>query len=379
MKKLMFFLLMSGAINAQMVDENPLSPALEIYIHTSMSGTGSVPWYNTAFSATYNSENYQISNIYLSDSIFIPRNCSTNSYGYDYNYIASGNDWTHLDAGIYKIMIKYENGGVWFTPYFYFDYRDEDWNKGLPGYPSPDIILEFTDTNNDTFVMYPLNNPNNKSYIKSGALVTHWDIHDNTPPNQLDYVAEDSFILNIIWHVSGHPYLYWNQTTPQGTSYFVYRNIGGGRFNWNLISGPSNFLFFIDSEITQSGNDGRNIYYYIKTLQNKISNIESIFGEYAPFDKRKKISVKKIDGNSELKIVPNPFNSSARIICPFLSNEPLTINVWDITGKLVKAISKNEVLTDHTNLRISGLGSGIYYCQIIIDKQTYWKKFSVVR
>lgn len=317
--------------------ELPVSSPLEIYIITI---SNQIPmnyyWYNESQSVNYHAENWSIMSDCHYDSILVPNNQSGDVYGYEFVGAKpyDSTKWNRLRAGVYKFTVDQQLADDSY-PHFYFDYRDQDFNKNLPGYGLPDIEIIFNHDTPGYFQLCPRSNPSNIKTVQQGTLITHWDVHGNTPPLQSGYEACSAFNLGIQSHYTGHPYLFWNQTTPQGTQYIVYRKIAGMDYRYYAITSPMQQLFYIDEEI-DSDQSGTTVSYYIRTTDGKSSNTCSTYGFHIVSDKYPSKNVVSLDLSFSANLFPNPFNSSLRINLHSPTKQITDIMIYDLQGRTVK-------------------------------------------
>lgn len=83
------------------------------------------------------------------------------------------------------------------------------------------------------------------------------------------------------------------------------------------------------------------------------------------------VGINEIASQTSFNIYPNPANTTINIDLSELKNSTSTINMYDITGKIVKTISTTEktLSIDRGDLR-----SGIYFVQVIVDDKVLTKK-----
>jgi len=323
-------------LSAQAIEE-PKSSPLEMYIITLCN---QIPmnyyWYNESQSINYHAENWSIVSDCYYDSILVPNNQSRYDYGYEFVGALpfDTTKWNRLRAGVYKITIDQKLADDSY-PYFFFDYRDQNFNDNLPGYGSSDINIIFNHESPGNFQLCPRSNPSNIKTVPQGTLITHWDVHGNTPPLQSGYEASSTFNLCIQSHYTGHPYLFWNQTTPQGTQYRVYRKITGTDYRFYQITSPMQQLFYIDEEI-DSDLSGTTVSYYIRTTEGKSSNTCSTQGLQIVNDKHPIKKVISLDLDQSANLFPNPFNSTIRINLCSPMRQITDIMIYDLQGRTVK-------------------------------------------
>ncbi len=72
----------------------------------------------------------------------------------------------------------------------------------------------------------------------------------------------------------------------------------------------------------------------------------------------------------EVQLAPNPTNGNLNVTFSSLSWTPITIKVYDISGRIVKQLSPIKVLGQHSiNIDLEDVQSGIY--QLVIDNGTF--------
>ncbi|RKY60304.1 MAG: hypothetical protein DRP96_05860 [Candidatus Neomarinimicrobiota bacterium] len=338
----------------------------ELYIIT-VNGSGEDIWYHEIQSIVYESRDYEsiprycITHEYDSGTLIVPGNQDNNKYGYDWDGVTDPQGvYEFIGHGFYKIQV----GNSEDAPYFYFDFRDAD--LSVPGTSTPDIWIYYNYDYQNKFVLYRNSDSTNyHEVVYSGEAVSFWDVHNKTCAYQEPFEATDDFVLKIFWNHDGRPYLIWNQTTPQGTRYEVYRKIG--RFGlWVKISGPEPFLYYIDREFSKGGTDIA--YYYVKTIDNKMSNLVSTRGEYIPAAKGQIFDIKSLDpAKADLFFGPNPFNNDISIRINSPASAVNEIAIYDMLGKCVYVQQLPERTADYAfcwdakDLSGRPLRSGVYF------------------
>jgi hypothetical protein len=90
-------------------------------------------------------------------------------------------------------------------------------------------------------------------------------------------------------------------------------------------------------------------------------------------------STNELKNTLNLNIYPNPTNTNSVISFNSICNEELTINLFDISGKFIKNVSKtNYQIGENTiELSASDLSKGIYIIKFEQNNQTYTSKWIV--
>lgn len=79
---------------------------------------------------------------------------------------------------------------------------------------------------------------------------------------------------------------------------------------------------------------------------------------------------------------PNPFNPSTKINFYIASDTRVSLNIYDVTGKLVNTLINNKLLkADYytCDFNASTLASGIYFYRLVTEKFTETKKMVVLK
>lgn len=82
----------------------------------------------------------------------------------------------------------------------------------------------------------------------------------------------------------------------------------------------------------------------------------------------------------EIKVFPNPSDGRFQLTIEYQGPEKVTAKVYDITGKLVKDISKDLVKENtafSANVNLDSPKSGIYFIRVTVGTQVLTKKFIV--
>ena len=71
------------------------------------------------------------------------------------------------------------------------------------------------------------------------------------------------------------------------------------------------------------------------------------------------------DGNS-VSAYPNPFSTSTILEFNLLSTNSVSINIVDVTGRIVKLIHKSnfQIGKNQITIDLSDVTSGIYFCEV---------------
>lgn len=82
-----------------------------------------------------------------------------------------------------------------------------------------------------------------------------------------------------------------------------------------------------------------------------------------------------------LNVSPTPFKSFASIEFMVPQKENATLGIYDLSGRCVKKIISNAVVTGKQRFKLSGkeIGSGVYFVRLVTDKRTMTKKIMLVR
>lgn len=98
-------------------------------------------------------------------------------------------------------------------------------------------------------------------------------------------------------------------------------------------------------------------------------------------DNSRPLGLTKQHANSEIKVFPNPAHNHITISYASLSENTVSISLYDYTGKLVKTFdneqvqkNNNEVTIDVSNLKLSG---GIYFIKTNANNKTHTQKIVI--
>jgi hypothetical protein len=80
---------------------------------------------------------------------------------------------------------------------------------------------------------------------------------------------------------------------------------------------------------------------------------------------------------SVVKVYPNPTSGNATIALQLDALSTVDIRLFDITGKLVKVVAKNQVLSGNQNISVSNLKNGMYLVKTVIDGTVRTEKLIV--
>lgn len=69
---------------------------------------------------------------------------------------------------------------------------------------------------------------------------------------------------------------------------------------------------------------------------------------------------------------PNPFNDELKINCSDLKNEIVNLRIYNSIGELIK--NKNIKVGKQLSINTTSLNSGVYFIELISDKEIYSAK-----
>jgi hypothetical protein len=78
-----------------------------------------------------------------------------------------------------------------------------------------------------------------------------------------------------------------------------------------------------------------------------------------------------------VNIYPNPTSGNATIAFELDGLSKVDVSLFDITGKLVQVVAKDQVFSGNQNLSVSNLENGIYIVRTIIDGNVNTEKLIV--
>ena len=79
---------------------------------------------------------------------------------------------------------------------------------------------------------------------------------------------------------------------------------------------------------------------------------------------------------AQLQTIPNPFSSQFKVRFNLVQPSAVSINIYDAKGSLVKKVQNGTMSQGLQQLNIDGSNwtNGIYYCEVIINKQRMIRK-----
>lgn len=80
-----------------------------------------------------------------------------------------------------------------------------------------------------------------------------------------------------------------------------------------------------------------------------------------------------------LRIEPNPTNAIANISYYTAGNEPVTLKIYDASGKLVETLINNRQIAGYQTAFWKSKKAGVYFCQLNIKDKTITRKVVVLR
>ena len=93
-------------------------------------------------------------------------------------------------------------------------------------------------------------------------------------------------------------------------------------------------------------------------------------------NKSEKIMKEDVEAELQLKVNPNPFSNYVTIQFNLPATKKISINLYDTKGSLVKKVYEGEKPAGLQRLSIDGanIANGIYFCEILINKQRILRK-----
>jgi len=143
-------------------------------------------------------------------------------------------------------------------------------------------------------------------------------------------------------------------------SKYIYECLGGttSMIGWSIIILPAGYGGFVRCFF----NPETGFYYYVD--------------EFKPPLCDKITSVNEIETNISFRIFPNPGNGIFKI--EGLKLKPLSVEVYDVTGKQVYIVNSPEVLIDFTiNIDFTSFDSGIYFVIIKTENRVNYSKLLI--
>ncbi len=106
--------------------------------------------------------------------------------------------------------------------------------------------------------------------------------------------------------------------------------------------------------------------------------VPAIGGPFIPLFSTTGIS--KIDADDKLSVFPNPANNQLHIIVKTSQSEPTSLQITDMSGKMLKQILNEPVGgTQNITVDLSGLSDGLYFCRLLTTDGTSNLKFAIAR
>jgi hypothetical protein len=89
--------------------------------------------------------------------------------------------------------------------------------------------------------------------------------------------------------------------------------------------------------------------------------------------------VLQFNNNQLINVYPNPAENIVNIEIAGIQQTEVVIKICDLSGKVLKSVSKN-IMGDHTfNINIEDILDGTYICKIESDNKIYTTKLNVMR
>jgi len=100
-----------------------------------------------------------------------------------------------------------------------------------------------------------------------------------------------------------------------------------------------------------------------------------------PFQSAGEYPVKPVDDFRITSISPNPFNSSTKLTCRLPRSSNISINIYDVTGRLAESYAEDLVQAGEREFTIdcTVLGTGLYFVRIESDYGMLTRKIMVLR
>jgi len=260
--------------------------------------------------------------------------------------------------------------------YFYIDYRDCRFWKGINGYYyaySPDVWLLY-DYSQSKFY-FSKNVPNGWNEIINGSTINIWDIFDQSGnPNVDGFQPSNPTGLQII-NSSGNPQLQWTASEPAAAAkYQIFRN------NGLVHTTESGTTSWIDENISW-WNSGNNLTYKIRGISGDgsktsagYSNEVTIKGLYEYGESE---SIQQAVSKTEIiQIYPNPFNPETEIYYSVHEQSKVLISVFDAVGRTIAILVDAEQSQGQYKVRFNGvhLSSGVYFCTLSAGQKKWIRR-----
>jgi len=262
--------------------------------------------------------------------------------------------------------------------YFYIDYRDCRFWKGINGYSyasSPDVWILY-DLEINTFYRRQIG-LGTWIQISNGSTLNIWDIFNQSgSPNVEGFQPTTPTGLQII-NSSGNPQLLWTASEPAtAAKYHVYRN------NVKITGTPVATTSFIDYDVAFGSNIHQT--YKIQAVSGDGSKTSpgysnSVTINAAPADKN--ASFVQIGSLLNAKNYPNPFNPSTTIQYELSVESFVTVNVFDMLGREVEQLVNEYQTMGFKTIHFDSknLPAGIYYYSIRAGSKSDIKSMIVLK
>jgi hypothetical protein len=165
----------------------------------------------------------------------------------------------------------------------------------------------------------------------------------------------------------------WQDISDNEDGFIIERSAGSG-FS-ELASVNANITSYIDNEVPDYGR----YYYRIKAFN---AEMESYYTDSVKVDVDKPVSVHSANPmDIKLMFGPNPFSKSSWLRFHLDQTKSVEIAIFDITGKVVKQIESNELVSGnhHYQIDADGMTSGIYFLHIDTKENNYMLRLMIQR
>ncbi len=303
----------------------------------------------------------------------------------DFTYSTSGFDAAPVSV---KNIAIFSGGGTHFTPVTNFTNfsgiigtQSYSITFTMPTIPSTDedVIVAFSIKENSFF--------ENSAALASSTVGTNAEYEETLPVelSAFDAVATAEDFVNINWTV---------QSETNISGYFIIRGLENNIDSALMIpafinatnSAQEHSYTFTDREVTTN-----NIYYY--WLQSVEFSLETeLFGPtmVKVGNPTGGETIPVAFGNQLIGNYPNPFNPSTSVSFSVANPGPVTINIFNIKGQLVKNLYNSNVSANMINQRIDVLwhgkdnngkevASGVYYTKMKSGNFVEFKKMLLMK
>ncbi len=282
-----------------------------------------------------------------------------------------------------KIIIRNQGANPLTSVDVYYRVNDETtytfpWSGNLDFMESAEITLpqvgfEILDENN--FYAYSVNpNGSPDDYTRNDTLIQEFERAEITPLTVKLMIRTDNYPQQTTWEILNSA----GEITYSGGPYSNANSVYQETFQ---LEDVECYIF----KIYDSGGDGLTLpgFYALYYGSNNYIKNGTEFGpvDSAYFEVNTQVGLVEKEALTDINIYPNPANSSVNLYFFLFNNEKVSIGIYDLAGRQVKALEPAILSAGPQTISIASgdIKPGIYLVKTNIGIRTYTQKLTIVQ